>query len=156
MSKTKRYWHDVVGYNGRMTNLQAALGVAQLERWDMIINRKEEIRALYRELLASTGLREPVPCNKAESVCWMYTVSIRGESSIREGLMDALKRHNVDVRQVFFPIPAMPPYYETSGREIYPVAYALSESGFSLPTFVDLTDDDIVYITNKLRNWFRK
>ena len=51
MNKSKRYWHDVVGYNYRLTNLQAAIGVAQVERIDEILKKREEVEDIYRKTL---------------------------------------------------------------------------------------------------------
>ena len=150
MSKSRRYWHDVVGYNYRMTNMQAALGVAQMERWDEIFNKKESIRKIYRELLGDYGLKEPKEYENTRSVCWMYTFLLPDDSFDRDYLLESMKMNNVDLRPTFHPIPSMPPYFEGDWEEKYPVSARVSRLGVNMPSFVGLTDDTIAYICRAL------
>ncbi len=139
VSATKTYWHDVVGYNYRMTNLAAAIGVAQLERVDEVIEAKRRIAARYCANLADVeGVTLPPEMPWARSVYWM--VSILVEPSLRDPLMAHLKVLGIETRPFFYPAHTLP-MYETEER--FPVAERLGASGINLPSFPDLTDAEI-------------
>lgn len=145
MSPTRKYWHDSVGYNYRMTNIQAAVGVAQLERWATIIGAKERIRAFYDANLPKRGLIRSHEYPSGKSVCWLYTFCL--DPSVhrigRDELLAKLKENGVDGRPVFYPIPDMPPYYHSDCLTRFPVARRISEQGLSLPSSGDLTKEKL-------------
>ncbi len=145
MNRQKKYWHDVVGFNCRMTNLQAAIGVAQLERWEHIIAAKSKIQHYYESGLDKTYLEVADTLENAKAVCWLYTAILKQNSgdSMRDSLLDRLKACNIDSRPVFYPIPAMPPYYLKDWIQQYPVASYISGNGFSLPSSADMTEKDL-------------
>ena len=142
MSTIKKYWHDVVGYNYRMTNLQAAVGVAQLERIEWFVERKRQIAAMYRNRLADIGnLILPIEKDYAIYVFWMFTICIRESCNVsREELMELLKSCGVGSRPVFFPLHRMPPYYT---EKVYPNSEKISETGLSLPSSSALTEQNV-------------
>lgn len=141
MNPKKRYWHDVIGFNYRMTNLQAAVGVAQLNRLDEIVRRKRQIARWYEQDLASgtIGLHPEMPW--AQCVYWMYSIL----ADDRDGLMERLKENGIDTRPLFYPITTMPPYKEDKQ---YPVAELLSTRGVNLPSSPTLTRGEVEYICN--------
>lgn len=145
MSQTRRYWHDVVGFNYRMTNIQAALGVAQLERWDQIAAAKVKISNRYVECTKSGHLLLPTGWPESEAVCWIFTMMLNAAKSKvnRDELLARLSGQGVDGRPAFFPIPAMPPYFQSDWETRYPVSRRVSIQGFSLPTYVDMSDKDL-------------
>lgn len=136
MNTEKRYWHDVVGFNYRMTNLQAALGVAQLGRIDSILAQKERITRAYNRGLVNLGIVLPPGASWASPVTWIYTAL----ADNREKLMLALGEEGIDTRPMFYPIHLFPPYREKGD---YPVAMGLSRNGISLPSGIGLKDTDI-------------
>lgn len=142
MSSEKRYWHPEIGYNYRLTNLQAALGVAQLERIDEMIAQKRSNAALYTNLLHDVrGLSLPPEAPWAKSVYWMYSILVNEDFPLtRDELMAHLKAHDIDSRPFFYPIHTLPPY--RSG-ETYPVAEDLARHGINLPSSTKLTAADI-------------
>jgi perosamine synthetase len=142
MSPTRRYWHPTIGYNYRLTNIQAALGVAQMERIEEFIARKRAIAARYCELLHGTpGLSMPVEEPWAKNVYWMFSMLVDENLGIsRDDLMIHLKTRGVDSRPFFYPIHTMPPY--ATGHPL-PVAERVARQGINLPSSVALTDDDI-------------
>lgn len=149
MDPTRRYWHDVVGYNYRMTNLQAAIGVAQLERIGQFIAKKQNIGRRYERLLSNTaGIWMPQSLPNAESVCWLFTVAcdrtLTGVS--RDDLMARLMEAGIESRPVFYPMHCMPPYQALSQGRSFPAADFLSECGLSLPSAVNMTDGEIDYV----------
>lgn len=144
MDSTKRYWFPEIGFNYRMTNVAAAIGLAQLERFDTFIARRREISALYTaELGGVARIVLPVQRPDAERVDWLYTVRIEGFSTEqRNALIDALRADGVETRPVFYPLHLMPPYHVDGGPS-FPVSELVGAEGISLPTHVLLTDDDV-------------
>ena len=135
VSPTRTYWHDVVGYNYRMTNIAAAIGCAQLERIDQVIADKRRIAGWYRERLEGLpGLVFQREAEWANAVWWM--ISILVDPQLRDALMTYLRENGVDSRPFFHPAHQLP-MYESSRS--YPVAERLGASGINLPSFPDLT-----------------
>ena len=151
MSKKKRYWHEVVGYNYRMTNMQAAVGLAQLKKLDKFIEKKNQIANLYRHYLKdliNQGLITPHPKMPwAKNVIWLYSILINSKS--RDEIMKKLAEKGIDTRPLFYPIHQMPPYKE---KNKYPISEDISRRGISLPSSVKLKKEEIEYICNELRN----
>jgi perosamine synthetase len=149
MSKSRRYWHEVVGFNYRMTNIQAALGVAQLERWEQIISAKQTIADYYDKHIRLEGfVRQQTPPN-SQNVCWIYTLAALNQSNFdRDKTLLRLKERNVDSRPLFNPLPAMPPYHIENWKEKFPVASKVSSCGFSIPSSVELSPSQLEYVAN--------
>lgn len=142
MSPTERYWHPVIGFNYRLTNIQAALGVAQMERIEDFIARKRAMAAFYNDLLKNIpGVTLPPEESWAKNVFWMYSILIGDEFGItRDALMTHLKTCGIDSRPFFHPIHTLPPYLNTQSL---PVAERLARQGINLPSAVTLTNRDI-------------
>ena len=142
MSPEKRYWHPQIGYNYRLTNIQAALGLAQMERIEQFLQRKREIAQRYNALLSNTpGLILPPEADWATSVYWMYSVLITPDYPLsRDALYTRLREHGIDSRPFFYPIHTMPPHHTD---EHFPIAEKLSQQGINLPSSVNLTDEDL-------------
>lgn len=143
MSPQKRYWHTELGYNYRMTNMQAAVGVAQMGRVEQLIARKNHITQKYNKGLSDfKAVTLPPHASWATSVYWMYSILINENASLhRDEVMAGLKENNIDSRPFFYPIHEMPPYGGKSGQ--FPVAEDLSRRGINLPSGTTLTDADI-------------
>ncbi len=133
MSKARRYYHPEIGFNYRMTTLQAALGLAQLDRFDEILKRKRAIAAWYRKGLAGLPLDLAPDVPGLENVHWMFSAVLRPEARLkRERLAAELRARGIDSRPFFVPLPDLPPYREPRGR--YPVAERLGARGMNLPS----------------------
>jgi perosamine synthetase len=141
MSKTKRYWHDVMGFNYRMTNIQAALGVAQLERIEDLLSRREAILEKYRNAIeTSESVRLNFTANWAKSAYWMVCLEVDWfREELRDEFMRRLRDKGVDSRPYFYPMSAMPMYKAITP----PVAARKAPIGLNLPTFHTLADEDI-------------
>lgn len=152
MDPQRRYWFPEVGFNYRMTNVAAAIGLAQIERFTELLARRREIAALYTDQLSGVGsLGLPVERAGTSRVDWLYTVTVRGFSTEqRNTLVDLLREDGVETRPVFYPLHLMPPY-ETVPAPSFPTAERLGEEGISLPTHVLLTDDDVRTVCDALR-----
>ena len=137
MSKTKRYWHTDIGFNYRMTNLQAALGLAQLERIDEILAKKKTIFEWYQAGLKDIkGIRLNQQADWAKNVYWMVCLEIYGYSeSQRDAVISQLKLNAIDSRPYFYPVSDMPIY--TSAKT--PVTHAVYQRGINLPSYFDIT-----------------
>jgi perosamine synthetase len=150
MSTEKRYWHPEIGFNYRLTNLQAALGVAQMDRIDEIIAIKRRHAAQYNTLLGGTpGLTLPPEASWARNVYWMYSVLIEPTHRLgRDALMAGLRSRDIDSRPFFYPIHSMPPY---ATGEDFPVSDELSRTGINLPSAATLTEDQIALVAKTVR-----
>lgn len=136
--ETLQFWSETVGYKYRMSNLDAAIGLAQVERADELIARKREIFAYYKAGLGDLpGLSmNPEPANTRNGY-WMPTVVFDPEAGItREALLDAFRAANVDARVVFWPLSSMPPFGGGPGA---PIAAEISGHGINLPSYHDMT-----------------
>lgn len=135
MSTTRKYWHGRIGFNYRMTNLQAALGVAQMERIEQVIDRKRRNARLYNAMLEEIpGITLPKESQWARHVYWLYTVLIEdGYKGSRKQIVEKLANRGIETRPVFYPINRMPPYRNGSSRK-FPVAEKVSRTGLSLPS----------------------
>ncbi|NGY06965.1 DegT/DnrJ/EryC1/StrS family aminotransferase [Solimonas terrae] len=134
----REYWHDEVGYNYRMTNICAALGVAQLERVDAILNGKIELATRYRTRLSGTPLTFQGVRSGEESSYWMVTALTPSERQ-RDQLRSALSAGGVETRPIFHPVHTMPMYREDS--EQYPVAVNIASRGLNFPSWQSLSED---------------
>jgi len=155
MSKDKRYWHDEIGFNYRMTNLQAAVGVAQLERIDTFITRKREIAHQYNDYLSDVGgLVLPVEKDWAKNVFWMYSILLEKDydSVSRDSLIIFLRKEGIETRPIFYPLHKMPPYRQNGS---FPNAQYISASGLSLPSGVTLKEGQIKYVCEKIKKCLR-
>lgn len=149
MSPTKRYWHPIIGYNYRITNIQAAIGVAQMTRIETIIKRKREIAHLYNDLLKGfQGIGLPPEMENCASVYWMYSVLIEDKFGMsRDQVIVELKRNGIDSRPFFYPIHTQPPY--TKGLRL-PVCEELGQKGINLPSAATLTNNQVEMVTKAL------
>lgn len=157
MDPTRRYYHAEAGHNCRMTNLQAALGCAQLERVDTLLKARRRILDTY---LRVWGEDERLAFNPAapwaEPVVWMVCARLHPELDLdRDVLLARLSDLGVDTRPFFVPLPDLPPYAacRVVGRdgEDAPVARALGGRGFNLPSGHGLGEDDVERIVDRLR-----
>jgi perosamine synthetase len=144
MSRKKKYWHPYLGFNYRMTNLQAALGVAQMDRLKKVVERKRRNARLYGSLLKNVpGITLPKEAPWAKHVYWLYTVLIDDGFKIsRNRVMQELALRGIETRPVFYPISSMPPYRK-GRKQRFSVAERISKRGLSLPSSPLLNKGDI-------------
>ncbi len=155
----RRFLHTELGFNYRMTNLQAAVGVAQLEEIDRFIAIKQEMARTYRELLSDTpGLTLPEEKEWARNVYWMYAVLVEEEFGMsRDELMRKLKERGVDTRTFFIPVHQQPLFQarEEFRHLSFPVAEALSRKGFYLPSGLALTESQMRRVSEEIHDLAR-
>lgn len=152
MDPQRRYWFPVVGYNYRMTNIQAAIGLAQLEMVDEHLTARQQVRRWYDERLADLAEFIEIPTVQpgAEHSFWMYTI-VLSESApcTRDALMAGLEADGIETRPVFYPMHVLPPYRDDTRR--YPVADHLAARGMNLPTHGLLSENDVDFVVARLR-----
>jgi perosamine synthetase len=148
MSQEKRYFHTEIGFNYRMTNLQAALGLAQLERIDQLISKKIEIFEWYKKELGNVArLQLNRTANWAKNVYWTICLEIDGYTEAeRNRFMTKLKENGIDTRPYFYPISDMPMYQSTNT----PITHNIYQRGINLPSYFDLTQKEVQSISQTL------
>jgi perosamine synthetase len=152
----RRFEHERLGYNFRLTNLQAALGVAQIERIDAVIARKKAIAAEYDRLLRGIDCLElPRAAAWAASVYWVYGIVVH-ERSGRDGqsICGELRRRGVEARPFFLGMHEQPVFRRMGlfVGETYPVAERLARQGFYLPSGLGLESSQIREVAAALRS----
>ena len=143
----RRFLHDSLGYNLRMTNLQAALGIAQLERLDETIDRKRTIGRQYRKLLTdSANIQLPQDSTSyAENIYWVFGVVSRISALTADKISDILRAKHIGSRPFFYPMHLQPVFHKLGlfHNESHPVAEYLSQYGLYLPSGTALSDSDL-------------
>lgn len=149
MSSEKRYWHTEVGYNYRMTNLQAALGVAQFDRITEILAKKIEIFSWYKsELKSVSTIRMNSERSGYKNVFWMVCLEVMNfHEEQRDHLIIKLKEKGIDSRPYFYPVSEMPMYKKSPT----PVTHKVAQRGLNLPSYFDLTREEVRYVCDELK-----
>ncbi|WP_407166050.1 DegT/DnrJ/EryC1/StrS family aminotransferase [Bradyrhizobium sp. ORS 111] len=145
-SPTRRYWHIELGFNYRMTNICAALGLAQIERLPATVTRKRAVAQRYRQALADSRVTMQQLHSEACSGEWLMSVLLPADVD-RDCTMEALAGAGIETRPVFACAHEMPMYYR---EQHFPIAEEISRRGISLPSFPALTNDEITYIARRL------
>jgi len=151
MSKDKKYYHEVVGFNYRMTNIQAAIGVAQLEKIDEILENRKKLENLYREkmkVIKGICLQKNDLADR-KKITWIVTVYAYTKE-IKEKCIKSMKQKNIDVRPFFVPLSQMEIYkkYAFSNK----ISCKISDLGFNLPTSYKMCESDVIRVVDALNN----
>ncbi|NLV08382.1 aminotransferase class I/II-fold pyridoxal phosphate-dependent enzyme [Halomicrobium mukohataei] len=141
MSTERKYHHPVIGYNYRLTNLQAAFGVGQLERFDEILEQKRQNAVRYQENLADTGLDHSIEREWATSVYWMFNV-FPSDVETRNQIQTALSEADIETRPLFEPLNQQSPYVDAIAADC-DASEVASNLGLTLPSGAPLTGDEI-------------
>ena len=149
----KRYWHVIRGYNYRMTNMQAAIGLGQLEKIDWHIAERRRVAETYQKLIREK-MGDYVSFQKAEApenhVYWMSSVVLNDNvSKSRDEIMKEMEAHNIEMRPLFYPMHIMPVYRDNSLH--LPVAEHLSARGINLPSHSNMDEEKIAYVVDSLK-----
>lgn len=151
MKSDKRYWHEIVAYNFRLTNMQAAIGCAQLEESSKIIDLKKRVYDSYiRKLENIDGVFLQKINSNVEPVIWAIAIKI-DENKFkynRDGIMEKLKEKGIETRPGFYDCATLPLY----NAQNIPISEKISKSVISLPSSSNLSEEDIKYICNELIN----
>ena len=157
MSKEKRYWHTEIGFNYRMTNLQAALAYAQLTRIDEILNKRWAIYLRYKANLKNNRFFDfyEIENNaKSRGVNWLTSILLKEEYIFyRDEVIEKLKQRGIDSRPFFYPMSELPINKKHKKNDFKSSEY-LSKAGLSLPTYDTLNNKDIDLICTEIKGIF--
>ncbi len=148
----RRYWFPVVGYNYRLTNIAAAIGLAQLENVEWHIKRRREVATWYHQQLDNAPALV-FQANKewATHVYWMFNILLAHDSPLdRDKIMTYLTEEGIETRPIFYPIHTLPPYQSLSQGEAFPTAERIAARGITLPTWAGLTEEEVVFVCRTL------
>mgnify|MGYP001182497200 CR=1 FL=1 len=158
--KDKRFIHKELGWNYRMTNLQAALGIAQLEKLDSVVEIKIKNGSIYNQFLKGIkGIELPLKkTSYAENIYWVYGVLVDPEIATAEEIMVKLKKLNIGTRPFFYPMHQQPVFKEMGifDNKSFPISEKLYRNGFYLPSGINLKFEDIKKVSEILKNLIQK
>jgi perosamine synthetase len=147
----REYWHDVVGFNYRMTNVAAAIGVAQLERADSFIARKRELAGEYRNAFEGLPVRLHEEAPGVTHTWWMVSGLVESPDD-RDPLRAHLAAEGIETRPLFYPAHTMPMY--AKGFRKHPVAEDLAWRGLNFPSWPGLTAAQVGEIAAAVRSYY--
>lgn len=156
--KERRFFHDHIGHNFRFTNLQAAIGLAQIEKIDKIINRKLKMAAMYKDGLSDLPLQLPVEKQWAKNVYWMYGIVVDMATGFNaKQIADILFEKGIMTRPFFVGIHEQPVFKKMGLFKdlTLPITEYISRQGFYLPSGQAITDEQIATVIKHLRSIFK-
>lgn len=146
----RRYWHDRMGFNYRMTNIAAAIGCAQMERFEETLTRKAEIAGLYKNYLYDAPVQFQQLPDDVVSSNWLVSLLLPANID-RDVLMDMLKSDGVDSRPVFYCSHHLPMYADDAEKNnAFPIAEDIAARGISLPSYPSMTNDMVKWVCTAL------
>lgn len=151
LAKHREYWHDTIGFNYRMTNIQAAIGLAQLEQIELFLAKKQQIAKCYCENLKNLPITFHNPPGDIFHSFWMCSILVE-KHQLRDSLRDYLKSLGIETRPLFNPIHTMPMYAKQFTK--HPIAENLSARGINLPSYPGLEKKDIKFICEKIKEFY--
>jgi perosamine synthetase len=149
VSSKAQYLHDVIGYNYRMTNICAAIGLAQLEKISTILEMKKGIAVWYSQLFEGTKISLQPEHPDCQHSYWMCSILLP-ENISRDELKNYLDNYSIETRPVFYPIHTMTIYAHMTRNGQFPVACEISRRGITLPSYPSLCKEDIEFIALKI------
>src|SRR4029077_5202542 len=147
----REYWHDVIGYNYRMTNICAAIGLAQLERADEFLSKKRELAEAYQKYLQGSPVEVHCESANATHSYWMTSILVENPAD-RDGLRAHLRERGIETRPLFYPIHMMPMY--AADYQKYHVAEDLAWRGINLPSWPGLSARQLQTIASMIASYF--
>jgi perosamine synthetase len=153
-SKERHFWHKYIGFSFRMTNMQAAVGLAQTEQMEEFVDRRRKNALLYTSLLQDVpGLSLPEEEPWARNVYWMYGLLVEDEFGLsRDELRRRLAGRGIETRTFFIPMHLQPIYHADYRDERYPVAEDLCRRGLYLPSSSSLSEQEIEFVVRTLKD----
>ncbi len=150
LAKHRQYWHDVVGYNYRMTNIQAAIGLAQLEQVETFLQKKKNIAHQYADAFKGTDIDFHMSSENVNHSYWMCSILVPN-AEIRDPMRDHLGQVGIETRPLFYPVHTMPMYSSQFQRHI--VAESIGWRGINLPSYPDLTLEQVDLVIKAVKSF---
>ena len=146
------YWHDVVGYNYRMTNLAASIGLAQIEKIDWHLARRRQISSQYAARLKHVpDLYFQHEKSWARNAFWMISLFLGPKWQVsRDSVIEQLAKRGIETRPFFFPMHCLPIHHDNVGTRSFPIADRISARGINLPSSAKLTEEEIDLVCEAL------
>jgi perosamine synthetase len=146
------FWVEQIGYKYKMSNLQAALGVAQMERIEELVGKKREQFSIYNRafsVIDGISLNPEPPFTK--NSYWMPTIIIDKKLNINiEKLIGFMKENNIDIRNFFY-LNSMFPMFEKKTENV--ISYDIYSRGINLPAYFDLTIEEQIYVIDMIKRY---
>lgn len=151
LAEHRQYWHDVIGFNYRMTNICAAIGLAQLEQADAFIAKKRQIADWYKDGLKDLPLNVHQEAEDCVHTYWMVNIVLDDDRQ-RDPLREQLANEGIETRPMFYPVHTMPMYSQKFQR--HPVAEDLGWRGINIPSWPGLSENDVKLICESIKVYF--
>jgi perosamine synthetase len=159
MSPERRYWHNEVGYNYRLTNVQSAIGLAQMEKIEFFVERKRWLAQEYNKRLSNIEfLQLPIEKEDVHNSYWIYTIILLPPiAKKRDELINLFMHSGIESRPVFYPMHRMPPYEGFAMQdESYSVSNRLSDGGINLPSSVYIEEKEVQRVCNLIHAFLQR
>jgi len=148
--ESKGYYHPEIGFNYRMTNLEASLGLAQFERLPDFLQKKRRYMQIYREILSGVkGIEFQEEYPDSISSWWLSSIKINHRTKDVPQIQKELKEKGIPTRRIFVPITEFPPYAKYK-REEYPNSYELYEKGLNLPSSTLNSEEQVEFVARSI------
>nr|WP_049755917.1 DegT/DnrJ/EryC1/StrS family aminotransferase [Desulforamulus reducens] len=151
VAEYRQYWHDVIGFNYRMTNICAAIGLAQLEQADDFIKAKRQLAQWYKDSLSVAPVKFHDEIGEVYHSYWMCSILVENEE-IRDPLREHMANAGIETRPLFYPVHTMPMYNQRF--EIFPVAEEFGSKGINMPSWPGLKKEQVDFICSTIKNFF--
>tara|TARA_B100000609_G_scaffold198993_2_gene200127 strand:+ start:909 stop:2030 length:1122 start_codon:yes stop_codon:yes gene_type:complete len=154
----KQFWPEIYGYKYKMSNIQAAIGVAQLQRIDELIKKKRYILNFYKDCIEEI---DGVSINKEDpgniNGCWMPNIVFEKETGVtREVAFEKFQKNNIDARVFFWPLSSLPMMSKDVAGNINPNSYDIAERSINLPSYNDITDFQLEKVLDIIKKILKK
>ncbi len=151
VTPNRNYWHDTIGYNYRMTNICAAIGLAQLNRAKFILENKLRVYKTYKKFLKKNLYNFNFETKNTKSSFWLITIFLKNKKK-RNQLVSKLRKNGIETRTTFNPVHKMKMYYDRSYKNLFPNAEILSNTGVNLPSGASLKENQIKKVCKIINN----
>jgi perosamine synthetase len=152
LAADREYWHDLLGFNYRMTNISAAIGLAQLERADDLIARKRRLAETYRSKLAGLPVEVHGELPGSTHAYWMVSILTK-DAADRDPLRALLANRGIETRPLFNPVHLMPMYAGGAGQ--HPVAEGIARRGMNLPSWPGLSPGQVDEVCGTVGDYYQ-
>lgn len=152
----KHFWHEELGFGYRLSALQGALGLSQMNKIEKFVEKRRKNAKIYNELLqpiADKGLLKlPVEENWAKNVYWMYSILVK--QKYRDSLMSYLMKEGIETRTFFYPVHLQPYYSKRYVNQKFPISEKISAEGINLPSGNQLDESDVLKVSQHIGKFF--
>ena len=152
--KNKYYWHNMIGYNYRMTNICAAIGCAQMKKSNILLKKKRKIFEHYKKYSKNLPISYHEEVKGTTHSYWLVSILLH-KKGIRNKLIKYLKKYRIETRPCFYPVHTMPMYRKNTKLR-YPISEYISRNGINLPSGSDLKISQIRYVIKHIKKFLKK